>query len=247
MREPALPVDPGLPGEPTLPDVGRTQAWLARRGVAVWLPARLLALRIGARGFATRGAPRYLIVVACLWWFGGVLFHAVELPGRAAVTALLVALYLVLRLRRVQAADEVAERLAGTGRPPAPGVAAKQIGWWYLVSAAVTFAGGAFAPAVGAGAAALVLARAFRAPVIAEDEASRQADEVLRAEDVHRFAPCAVYAFLAMPVFVVDWAVPGALGWWALAYLVAVAGMQLTGWLLLRRRYRRLPPGYYGR
>jgi hypothetical protein len=48
-----------------------------------------------------------------------------------------------------------------------------------------------------------------------------------------------------MPVFVVDWATPGRLGWSALGYLVVV--LQLTGWLVTRHRYRRLPPGYYGR
>ncbi|MEV4057531.1 hypothetical protein AB0J55_40545 [Amycolatopsis sp. NPDC049688] len=276
VREPALPVDPRLPGEPTLLDVARARAWLGRRGVQVWLPTRLLALRLGARGFATRGLPGYLILVACLWWFGGALFHAVELPGRAAVSALVIALYQVLRLRQVQAGEQVAERLAGTGSPPAPRVAARQVGWWYLAAVAVTFAGGAvlcaasfltrpqfawqhwyppsveiglhtFALAAGAGATAWALARAFRAPVIAEDEASRWVDEVLRAEDGLRFAACAGYALLAMPVFVVDWAAPGTLGWWALAYLVTVAGLLLTGWLLVRRRYRRLPPGFYGR
>ncbi|WP_439383667.1 hypothetical protein [Amycolatopsis lexingtonensis] len=276
VREPALPVDPRLPDEPTVLEVGRTREWLARRGVTVWLPTRLLALRVGGRGIGGRGIPAYAIVLAALWWSSGVLFSTVELPGRTAVLAVIFAVFQILRWRRVQSREQLAENLAGTAPLPFR-VAARQVGWWYLASMVLTFAGGAalcaasfltvprfawqhwyspavvigvhtFALAVGAGATALVLGRVLRGPVIAEDEASRRVDEVLRAEDAYRFAPCAVYAVLAMPVFVVDWATPpGYLGWLALAYLVAVLGLQLTGWLVVRHRYRRLPPGFHGR
>ena len=75
--------------------------------------------------------------------------------------------------------------------------------------------------------------------MIAEDATSRWVDGLLRAEDPYRFAPNAVYAVLAMPVFVVDWATPGWLGWSALAYLVVVVVLQLTGWLVTRHRYRQ--------
>ncbi|VVJ15451.1 Uncharacterised protein [Amycolatopsis camponoti] len=68
VREPALPVDPRLPGEPTLAEVGVARMWLARRGVLVWLPTRVLALRLGARDARTRG-PGYGIVLLALWPF----------------------------------------------------------------------------------------------------------------------------------------------------------------------------------
>ncbi|MEV6646141.1 hypothetical protein [Amycolatopsis sp. NPDC051371] len=182
VREPALPVDPRLPGEPTVLEVGRTRMWLARRGVPVWLPTRLAITFVGgaalcAATFLT--TPRF----TSRHWY-----------------------------------------------PPAV-----EVGLHTL------------ALALGAGATALVLGRALRGPVIAEDAASRWVDELLRAEDPYRFAPSAVYAVLAMPVFVVDWATPGWLGWSALSYLVVVVVLQLTGWLVTRHRYRRLPPGYYGR
>ncbi|WP_290050294.1 hypothetical protein [Amycolatopsis solani] len=275
VREPVLPVDPRLPGEPTVLEVGRTRAWLARRGVVVWLPTRLLALRVGGRSIGGRGTPVYAIVIAGAWWSTGVLFKAVELPGQAAALAVLFAVFQILRWRRAQGREQVAESLAGTAPPPFR-VVARLVGWPYLVSTTLTFVGGAahcaasfltvpqftwkhwyspaavigvhtFALAVGAGATALVLGRVLRGPVIAEDETSRRVDDVLRAEDAYRFAPSAVYAVLAMPVFVVDWATPGYLGWLALAYLVAVLGLQLIGWLVVRHRYRRLPPGSYGR
>ncbi len=274
MREPALPVDPRLPGEPTVLEVGRTRLWLARRGVRVWLPTRLLALRIGGRANGGRGTPPYAIVFWVLWSSTGVLFKAADLPGQAAVLAVLVAVFQVLRWRAAQHRDQLAERLTGAGAPPPLRSAVRRVGWWYLISTAVTFAGGATlcaaaflteprftwkhwyppavavgvhtcALAVGAGATAFVLGRVLRAPVIAEDRTSQWVDGLLRAEDAYRFASSAVYALLAMPIFVVDWAAPGPLGWSALAYLVTVAGMQLTGWLLVRRH--RLPPGFYGR
>lgn len=277
VREPALPVDPRMPGEPTVLEVGSARLWLGRRGVLVWLPTRLLALRIGARrfGLSPQSEPA-VIVAAVLVPFFLPFVVEMDLPGRGAGLVLLFAVVHVLRWRRMQRRERLAERLTAPGAPPALRAAARQVGWWYLGSTALTFGGGAvlcaasfltrpqftwkhwyppaaeigmhtFALAVGAGATALVLGRALRAPVIAEDEASRMVDEVLRAEDVYRFAPCAVYALPALPVFVVDWAIPGWLGWSALAYLVTAVLLQLVGWADVRRRYRRLPLGFYGR
>ncbi|MET8996226.1 hypothetical protein [Amycolatopsis sp. NPDC004169] len=276
VREPALPVDPRLPGEPTVLEVGWTRLWLGKRGVLVWLPTRLLALRVGGRAIGARGTPAYAIVFAALWSFSAPFFKEVDLPGKAASMALLFAAFQVVRWRRTQSREQLAERLTGAGPPLPLRVAAKQVGWWFLSSTAFTFVGGAalcaasfltqpqftgkhwyppsveigvhtFALAAGAGATVLVLGRVLRAPVLAEDEASRAVDQVLRAEDVYRFAPCAVYAVLALPVFVVDWAFPGWLGWSALVYLVTAVVLQLLGWAAVRHRYRRLPPGFYGR
>ncbi|RSD13266.1 hypothetical protein [Amycolatopsis eburnea] len=276
VREPALPVDPRWPGEPTVLEVGKARAWLARRGVAVWLPTRVLALRLGGRGLGTRGTPVYAIVFAVLWALTGAVFRRHDLPGEAAALSVLYASFQVTRWRRAQSREQLAEGLTGAAVPPPLRVAAGQVGWWYLVSTGLTFLGGAalcaaafltgprftwkhwyppevaiglntFALAFGAGATALVLGRVLRAPVIAEDAASHAVDGVLRAEDPYRFAPSAAYAVLAMPIYVVDWAWPGPLGWISLAYLVVVLVLQLLGWLLARRRHRRLPPGCYGR
>ncbi|VVJ15452.1 Uncharacterised protein [Amycolatopsis camponoti] len=186
---------------------------------------------------------------------------------------MLCAAYQVVRWRHAQRREQVAERWAGTSPPPL-NATAKLVGGWYLASTAVTFVGGAalcaaafmtepavptrypaaiavaahtFALAAGAGATALVLGRVLRAPVIAEDAASHLVDGLLRAEDAYRFASPAPYVLVVASLPVVDWLEPGPLEWFALAYLVVVLGLQLTGWLLVRRRYRRLPPGFYGR
>ncbi|MEU0795102.1 hypothetical protein ABZ342_33990 [Amycolatopsis sp. NPDC005961] len=265
VREPALPVDPRLPGEPTLAEVTVARMWLGRRGVVVWLPTRVLALRLGARDGRTRGLPVHAIVLPMLGWFGWVWLESLELPGRVAFPIVLHAVYQVVRWRQAQGREQVAEWWAGTS-PPALSTAAKLVGGWYLASTAVTFVGGAalcaaafttessiavaahtLALAAGAGATALVLGRVLRAPVIAEDAASHLVDGLLRAEDAYRFASPAPYVLVVASLPVVDWLEPGPLEWFALAYLVVVLGLQLTGWLLVRRRYRWLPPGFYGR
>ncbi|WP_086845532.1 hypothetical protein [Amycolatopsis kentuckyensis] len=276
VREPALPVDPRLPGEPTLLEVGSTRVWLGRRGVVVWLPTRLLALRIGARRYGVPQRPEQAVLIAVLAAFFSVFVSDLDLPGRAAGLAVLFAAVHSARWWQMQRRERLAERLVVAGTPPPLSVAARQVGWWYLSAVAVTFVGGAVlsaatflvaprftsghwyplwvditlstaALAAGAGATALVVGKALRAPVIAEDETSRLVDGILRAEDVHRYASCAVYAVFAVPVLMMDWQPSALLEWAAWAYVALAVALQLTGWLLLRRRYRRLPPGFYGR
>lgn len=256
VREPALPVDPRLPGEPTFAEVGATRAWLARRGVRVWLPTRLLALRLGSREWAARTMPWFVVV------YGGMTAASSafrEVPGRFGVLFVVAAILQVVRSREIHRREELAERLASTDTPPALREAARQVGGLYLAATAITFIGGAalcaaaivvapsfdafaqtFALAAGAGATAAIVGRILRAPVIAEDPASLAVDGLLRAQDAYRYAPSALFGLVAMPL-----SVPGPLEWFALAYLVVVLGLQLTGWLVTRRR--KLPPGFYGR
>ena len=143
VREPALPVDPRLPDEPTVLEVGRTRAWLAKRGVMVWLPTRLLALRVGGRALGGQGVPTFAIVIAVSWWLTRFVLETAELPGSIAFEVVLFIAFQVLRWRRAQRREQVAERLAGTGEPLPLREAAKQVGWWYLGSTAITFLGGA--------------------------------------------------------------------------------------------------------
>ncbi|MFJ7212313.1 hypothetical protein [Amycolatopsis sp. NPDC098790] len=261
VREPALPVGPWLPGEPTAGEVAAARAWLARRGVRVWLPTRLLSLRLGSREWAARTVSP---------WFGAgyvlVLFVSSilrEVPGRLGLLFIAFAVVLAIRSREGRRREEVAERWAGTGTPPAPRDAVRQLGGWFLTATAITFAGGAalcaamivLAPGVdafaqtaalaaGAGVTVAVVGRILRAPVIAEDAASRAVDALLRAHDAYRHAPSAVFAIAALPV-TMGAGLPGWLEWTAVAYAVVALGTQLTGWLVTRRR--ELPPGFYGR
>ncbi|WP_326952590.1 hypothetical protein [Amycolatopsis sp. NBC_01286] len=265
VREPALPVDPRLPGEPSFAEVTATRMWLARHGVEVGLPTRLLALRVGTREWLRRPTVFAVLVVCLVFWPGFRAPRELELLRPLLVGVVLAAL-LVMRWRQVQAREELAESLTGTGTPPPWRAAARQVGWWHLAATAITFGGGAVlcalqfltepaAPldagartlglAAGAGAIALVLGRVLRAPIIAEDAASRAVDGVLRAQDAHRFAPSALF-FVAVWPAGMDLDHLGAQGWFALSYLVLAAGTQLVGWLRFRRRFRQLPAGYYG-
>ncbi|MEU8635688.1 hypothetical protein AB0C38_26280 [Amycolatopsis sp. NPDC048633] len=261
VHEPALPVDPRLPGEPTVAEVGAARMWLGRRGVSVWLPTRLLALRIGSREWATRTLPWFVVA------FGAATAASSafrQVPGRLGAVFVVAAVLQVVRWREVHRREDVAERLAGTGAPPALREAARQVGWWYLAATTITFGGGAalcattivvapsfdafaqtFALAVGAGATAAVLGRILRAPVIAEDPTSYAVDGLLRGQDAYRYAPPALFAMVAMPLAAVDWLSPGLLGWSASAYLALAGGAHLIGWLVARRR--KLPAGFYGR
>lgn len=261
VREPALPVDPWLPGEPTLAEVAAARGWLARRGVLVWLPTRLLSLRVGSREWAARTLPWYFVGLGVATAASNAFRHV---PGRFGLVFIVLAVLVVVRSREIRRRDEVAERWVGTGHPPALREAARQVGWWYLATTAITFAGGAalcaativvapsfdtfaqtFALAAGAGSTAAVLGRILRAPVVAEDLPSLAVDGLLRAQDAYRYASPAMFAFVAMPVRVLNEFTPGWLSWLALAYLVAAIATDVTGRLVTRRR--KLPPGFYGR
>ncbi|GLY35105.1 hypothetical protein Amsp01_011290 [Amycolatopsis sp. NBRC 101858] len=261
VREPALPVDPWLPGEPTAGEVAAARAWLARRGVRVWLPTRLLSLRLGSREWAARTVPWYAV------GFGvatAASHSFADVPGRFGLIFVVLAVFVVVRSREIRRRDEVAERWVGTGSPPALREAARQVGRWYLATTTITFGGGAalcaativvapsfdafaqtFALAVGAGSTAAVLGRILRAPVVAEDRTSLAVDGLLRAQDAHRYAPSAMFAFAATPVAVLNELSPGWLSWLALAYLVVAIGTEVIGGLVTR--HRKLPPGFYGR
>ncbi|KDN17582.1 hypothetical protein DV20_35225 [Amycolatopsis rifamycinica] len=270
-----MPVDPRLPGEPTMLEVGSTRLWLGRRGVRVWLPTRLLALRIGARGFGLPNRPVQIVIGVVVGWVFSRLTAVLDVPGRGAAVAVAFAVVQLVRWRRVQHRERLAERLVPAGPPLPLRAGARQVGWAYLSAVAVTFVGGAVlcaatflvAPRFGdyryplwvdialstaalagcAGAAAVVLGKALRSPVIAEDETSRLVDAVLRGEDVYRYTRCAVYALFAVPVLMMAWQPPVLLELAAWGYVAVVAALELTGWLLQRHRYRRLPPGFYGR
>ncbi|MGK3201226.1 hypothetical protein [Amycolatopsis sp. MEPSY49] len=262
VREPALPVDPWLPGEPTVAEVAAARAWLAQRGVRVWLPTRLLSLRLGSREWAAKMVSP---------WFGAVYVMVLtvgsflpEVPGRLGLLFVVFAVLMVVRSREIRRREDVAERWAGTGTPPAPREAVRQVGGWYLAATAITFAGGAAlcaativldpafdafaqtaALAVGAGATVAVAGRILRAPVIAEDASSRVVDALLRAQDAYRYAPSAVFALAVLPATMAAGRLPGWLEWTAVAYAVVALGTFVAGWLVTRRR--ELPPGFYGR
>jgi hypothetical protein len=77
-RTPELPVDPRLPGEPTVSEVAKTQDWLAKRGVRVSRPTRLLAIRIGARRSARAGGLKLPFAFIVLGFFGAIAYQCLQ-------------------------------------------------------------------------------------------------------------------------------------------------------------------------
>ncbi len=248
------------PATPTVAEANLTRTWLTNRGITVDWPTRLLAVRIGSREQARRSYQFYGVLLGFAWAVAVVPHFPV--PLKFLLVGAVFTGYPALQWRRVRSREHVAARLAPGGARPSWRVAAGQVGWWYLVSVATTFGGGAVlcaarflsspaagacwavALAIGAFGAALVLGPALRAPVIAEDETSLAVDGILRAQDAAVFAPSAVLVVLAW----IDWSVtwPAAPPWFPVrvGYIV----LAIATWAVARfgARYRRLPPGTYG-
>ncbi|WIX77849.1 hypothetical protein QRX50_41700 [Amycolatopsis carbonis] len=205
------------PAEPSTREIDFARRWLARRGVAVSLPTRLLCIRIGAHSVAPstwlRTVPTYVVLAIG----GAVGYQSLqELPGVAgremtsAVTIFFViagfqvSWWRARRLRERNLAALVPHRLTGVARPK--GV----VDAWFGTTTAITFAGGAFLAlamlaavpetrtwawswlgllAVGAICTAVIVVATLREPVLAEDDASLAAGELLRREAVQSTAP----------------------------------------------------------
>ena len=239
----------------TLAERQGARAWLARHGVAVDEPTPLLAVRVGARVLATRSYQAYSVLSSVVWAVA--LFPPLPALARFLVFTVLCTAYPLLQWRRVCRADRVAARLVPPAARPSLRVAAGQVGWWYLAVVATTFGGGvvlcaAFAanPAgwaaalvIGAASVAPVLGRALRAPVIAEDEASRAVDAALRTHDAQAFAVPFVFTFLAWIDLSASRSWSSA-QWFAIGYFVLVTAVMVGA--AKEGRRARLPRGHYG-
>ncbi|WP_103355595.1 hypothetical protein [Amycolatopsis sp. CA-128772] len=246
--------------QPTVAEVTLTRTWLARRGIKVQWPTRLLALRVGSREQAQRTNAVYGIFVGLVW--AVIVLPPVPVPAKFVLVSVVFTGHPMLQWRRVRARERLAARLA----PPGPRlpwrVAAAQVGWWNVTSVLITYGGGvvlcaarfatsppaaagwAVALALGAAGTVLVLGPVLRNPVIAEDEASLAVDAALRAYDALVFAPAAVLTLLAWIDLDATW--PAMPPWFPVrvAYIVLAVGTLLAG--RFSRRYRTLPPGTYG-
>ncbi|WP_410609971.1 hypothetical protein [Amycolatopsis sp. lyj-109] len=240
----------------TLAERQGARAWLARRGVEVDEPTPLLAVRAGARELATRSYPAYNVLSSLLWAFA--LIPAVPVLARFLVFAVVCTAFPLLQWRRVHQADRAAARLVPPGARPSVREAAGQVGWWYLAAVATTFGGGvvlcavfaanpvgwAAALAIGAASVALVLGRALRAPVIAEDGASLAVDAALRAYDARAFAVPFLFTFLGWIDLSTSWPWPPARWVPAAGYFALVVAVHVGAAKEARRE--SLPPGHYG-
>ncbi len=240
----------------TLAERQAARTWLARHGAEVDEPTPLLAVRVGARVLATRSYWLYS-ALSSVFWIVAVL-PPIPVPARFLGFTALVVAYPLLQWRRVRTADRAATCVVAPGARPSFRVAAGEVGRWYLAAVATTFGGGAVlcatlaadpvgwaaALVLGAASVALVLGQALRAPVIAEDEASRAVDAALRTYDTRAFAMPFAFTFLAWIDLSADWPWPPARFVPVVAYFVLGVVLHLRA--VFEVRDRRLPPGHYG-
>ncbi|MDS0137584.1 MULTISPECIES: hypothetical protein [unclassified Amycolatopsis] len=240
----------------TLAERQGARAWLARHGVTVGEPTPLLAVRVGARELATRSYQAFWVlspvanVVALL--------PPVPVLARYLVVAVVCTAYPLLMWRRVRRADRAAARLVPPGVRLPFREAAGQVGRWYFAAMGVTFGGGvvlcavfaahpvgwAAALVIGVACSALVLERALRAPVLAEDTASAAVDAALRAYDTRAFMVPFLFTFLPWVDLSADWPWPPARIVPVVAYFVLAVAVYARA--AVEFRNRRLPPGHYG-
>jgi hypothetical protein len=263
---PELSVDLRLQGESSVAEVAAAEKWLAKRGVQVSPPTHLIARRVGGRWRIRQEMVVWVILagaLAAVCSFAYRFVPGIDLPviGYWYLYYTLVGLLLLLAMRRGERSVRWAARPAGSSR-------LKLLGGWYLTSVAITFLGGAVlgvlmyldSPdpadrnyvrgwlgllALGFLGVAVVVISVVRGPELAEDDASLAVDDALRAADAYLIVP-ALFAVLVPVDFMFDDRQPPGFAIWLVAYAALAFGTQSAGLVTLRRRYRSLPPGYYG-
>jgi hypothetical protein len=122
-------------------EAAAAEKWLAKRGVRVSPPTRLIALRLGARGRLGKAMIPWvgaatMVGLACS--FGYRFVPGIDLPviGSWYFYCTFVAVALLLAMRRVDRPVRWASRPASSSR-------FKLIGGWYVTSVVITFLGGA--------------------------------------------------------------------------------------------------------
>lgn len=247
-------------------EVAAAEKWLAKRGVRVSPPTRLIALRLGARGRLGKEMIPWvgvatMVGLACSFSYRFV--PGIDLPvvGSWYFYYTFVAVALVVAMWRVDRPVRWAARPASSSR-------LKLIGGWYLTSVVITFLGGAVlgalmvlhsenpadrdylrgwlgSLAVGFVGVVVVMISVVLGPELAADEASLAVDDALRVESTYVIVP----ALFAVPVpldFMFDDRQPPGFAVWLIVYAVLVLVVQVIGFVKFRRRYRTLPPGNYG-
>lgn len=239
------------PAEPSAVEIGAARKWLARHGAEVNLPTRLPCIRIAAHLTPSTWL-RTFPVYAVLGIAGSEAYLSLqELPGVHGremtesiaryflFAAIQVGLWRAPRVRERNLVALVPYRLTGLARPTG------LLDGWYVAAATTTFAGGALlalsmvvaVPSartyawswlgllmVGAICTGVVLRSTLREPVVAENDGSLAADELLRREAIQATMP----AIYALPV------------------VFDIAGEGRQPHAAIAQRRRKLPPGYYG-
>ncbi|MCS7480491.1 hypothetical protein ACFFQW_33515 [Umezawaea endophytica] len=245
--------------------------WLVRRGALVHIPRPLLTVRLGQRNRRRVWFGYYAVfVVLAFACYAFVHWLVPDLPDvrdeDMTEGLVLTSVYCALQLATWRTWSRVDRGLAShealndpsLPRPPWRTV----LGGWFTASTAVTFVGGAglgvamvvttpartYASswlgllAIGALSTAVVLTGVLRAPVIADDEATRAVDDLVRTENANHALP----AMFAVPVVfdLFEGKQPSAFTGVLIGYVVLSVGLQLVAVVVHSRQV--LPPGDYG-
>jgi hypothetical protein len=268
QETPALPVW-GEPGEPTPEEGEAARVWLAKHGVQVLEPTRLLAIRIGVRRVWKLRKRRWfaiyvgLFVLVMLVYVG--LRYLSVLHGVLPYSWTLFVVVLAFQLERWFTVRQRDRHLPSATRPGSSS-AWQVLGVGYIAATVITFGGGAalgvamyvttpaqtyagswlFLLGVSAVACAVVLTDVLRAPARGEDEGSLAVDAVLRREEDAYLVQPAAFAAPVLPDVLLDDQTPAQFTGWLILYTALAVTTQVIGWLTHARPPRRLPPGYYG-
>jgi hypothetical protein len=265
---PALPVW-GEPGEPTPEEGEAARVWLAKHGVQVLMPTRLLATRIGVRRVLKPRMRR--MFAACMGLFVLVTLVDVSLRylsvlhGELPDSWTVFVVVLAPQLERWFTVRQRDRHLPSVARPGSSS-AWQVLGVGYIAATVITFGGGAalgvamyvttptqtYAESwllllgVSAVAYAVVLTVVLRAPARGEDEGSLAVDAVLRREEDAYLVQPASFATPVLIDVLIDDRIPAQFTGWVILYTALAVTTQVIGWLTHARPPRRLPPGYYG-
>ncbi|WP_328608377.1 hypothetical protein OG943_04440 [Amycolatopsis sp. NBC_00345] len=256
------------PAEPSAAEIAAARKWLARHGVEVNLPTRLLCIRIAAHltpGTWLRTFPVYAVlgVVGSLGYQSLELLPGVRgremtesIPLYFIFAAIQIGLWRARRVRERNLVELVPHPLTGVARPTG------LLDGWSVAAAVTTFVGGALLAvsmfvagartyawswlgllAVGAICTAVVLRSTLREPVLAENDGSLAAGELLRREAIQGTLP-AMYSVPVVYDIVGEGSQPHAFTTLLLGYVALCIVLQAAAAIAHRRR--KLPPGYYG-
>ncbi|RSN26170.1 hypothetical protein DL990_32600 [Amycolatopsis sp. WAC 01416] len=256
-------------GEPTPEEIEATRAWLGERGVEVETPARLIAVRVGARQTANTASK--MILSACFGIVGlglliafGVQEFLLDPDGETTYSRYAFVVFATTQLGSWVSSLYRERELGGLPAADRRPSALRVLGGWYLTTYVITFGGGAaLAAAMYAGTTAQTFAEnwlialgwaalstgtilagsAFRR-TRAEDVASIAVDSELRFQD-SRLAEPAIFAVAILVDVVFTSRVPAEFTWW----LVGYAALAVSATLVARRRSGdrpAFPPGDYG-
>lgn len=254
-------------GDPTPGEIETARAWLAKHGVHVPRPTRLLSIRLGTRKRARWTRLSYYWFLAILAICGAVGYQALQyLPnvrGKDMTESnALYFVYMALQFTTWLTGRKQDRRALQRLSLPATSFPRRSswqvLGGWFIAGTVTTFGGGAALGvamylttsartyawswlgllALSAIATTVTVNGVLRAPTIAEDEGSLAVDELVRTENAFALFP----AMFAIPVLfdlISDNRQPHTFTWLLVGYAALSVGLQTVGIILNRRR--RLP------